>query len=185
MKNRLLILLILLVLVLTGPLWWPLAADFLRPRVDFVETPGLRDEQKQFALEDVFFTQSRDGQQEWEITASQLTTIAERPNELHLEGVEALLAGDAESRLFISSDQGVYNTDTLMLTLTDDVLVDMGNDHELRTDLLRYRERERRVETEAPVRLDGPDLEIQGQGMVYDLTTGSYSVGGPVRVVLK
>jgi LPS export ABC transporter protein LptC len=185
MRNRVLILLILLVLVLASPLWWPLAADFLRPRVDFAETPVSRNEQKQFALEGVFFTQSRAGRQEWEITASQLTTIAERQNELHLEGVEALLGGAGESQLFVSSDQGIYNTNTLMLTLTDDVLVDMSDGHELRTDLLRYLERERRVETEAPVRLDGPDLEVKGQGLVYDLTTGSYSVGGPVSVVIK
>jgi LPS export ABC transporter protein LptC len=185
LKTRLIILLIPLVLVLASPLWWPLAADFLRPRGDFAQTPVRPEEQKHFALEEVFFTQSRDGRQEWEITASRLTTIAERENELRLEKVEALLSGEGESRLLISSDHGVYNMDTLMLTLTEDVLVDMSNGHELRTDLLRYHERERMVKTEAPVRLDGPDLEIQGKGMVYDLATGSYEVGGPVSVVLK
>jgi LPS export ABC transporter protein LptC len=185
MRNRLIVLLIPLLLMLTAPLWWPLAADFLRPRIDIDDSAALRSEQKQFALENVYFTQSREGRPEWEITASQLSTVTERENELHLENVKAVLSDNDETRLIISSDQGAYDMNNLMLTLTNDVTVDMRNGHELRTDFIRYLERDKKVETEAQVHLDGPDLEIQGQGLVYDLASGSYSVGGPVTVVIK
>jgi LPS export ABC transporter protein LptC len=174
-----------LLVVLVSPLWWPAVAGFLRPHGGYASTPSPAPRSKQFALEGVFFTQSREGQEEWQITAAQLATAPQEESELHLERVEAQLFGKSERRLQVSSDQALYDGNSLTLTLIDDVRVQLRNGYELRTEVLQYLDRDGKIETGAPVRLVGRDLLVRGQGMVYDLKAGYYSVGGRVTVLLK
>jgi LPS export ABC transporter protein LptC len=170
---------------LASPLWWPVVADFLRPRGGFADnqTPPVVQYQ-QFAMEGVLFTRSTGGRQDVQITATRLTTT-ERENELYLEEVDALLYGDSGSPFHVTSGVGLYDTDHLTLTLEKQVRVQLANDYELHTDLLLYNEKAGRVVSETPVRLEGPDLEVHGQGMTYDLATGSYTVAGRLRVLLR
>ena len=185
MRLRIIILLIPLLLVLAAPLWWPAVAGFFRPRGGPEVTPVRGAEKRQFAMEGVRFSQSRGGKPEWRINAARLETARGRDNEMRLEEVEAVLRGESASRFHITSDQGIYDSDALVLTLMDDVLVRMRDGYELRTELLRYLEKRSKVETGAPVRLVGKDVLIHGQGMTYDLDTGSYAVGGRLDVLLK
>lgn len=184
MKIRLIILLMPLVIALTIPLWWTPVADFLRPRSGPAQTQVSPGQFQQFAMEGVSLTRSIAGRPDWQITASRLTTT-ERENELLLEDVDAVLRGEGGGRFQVTSEKGLYDTDRLVLTLEQRVRIQLENDHELKTDLLHYLEKTGRVETEAPVRLQGPGLMVRGQGMTYDLDSGSYAVGGRVRVVIR
>jgi LPS export ABC transporter protein LptC len=185
MRLRILLLLIPFFLALATPLWWSAAAGFLRPRGESAADPVRSGEARQFAMEGVRFSQSRDGRPEWRIDAARLMTADRRGNELHLEKVEADLQRQGTSRIHITSDQGIYDSDASILTLIDDVLVRMRNGYELHTDLLRYLDKKGEVETGAPVRLVGKNMILRGRGMKYNLNTGSYAVGGRLDVLLK
>lgn len=185
MRFRVLLLLIPLLLTLAAPLWWPAAADFLSPPGGVEEGPAQGANTRQFAMEGVRFSQSRGGRPEWRINAARLVTAGKRGNEMHLEEVNAVLQREGTDRVHITSDKGIYDSQAQLLTLIDHVLVRMRNGYVLHTDVLRYSEKESKVETQAPVRLVGQDLTINGRGMTYDLKTGSYTVGGRVDLLSK
>lgn len=185
MRFRILLLLIPFLLALAAPVWWPAAADFLRPHGGLGSSPIRVAQQRQFSMQGVRFSQSRDGRPEWWINAARLVTAGRGESELHLEKVEATLQRKGASQVHITSDKGIYDSQAAILTLLDHVLVRMPNGFDLRTGLLRYLDKKAEVETGAPVRLVGKDLILRGQGMKYNLNTGSYAVGGRLDVLLR
>jgi LPS export ABC transporter protein LptC len=186
-RIRIFLLLIPLLLLVAAPLWWPAAAAFLRPRGGIEAGPARCADTRQFAMAGVRFSQSRSGRPEWRIDAARLETVSGRDHEMQLEEVEAVLHGKSGGKggFHITSDKGVYDSETLVLTLIDNVLVRMGSGYEMRTEVLRYLEKTALMETRAPVRLVGEDLIVRGRGMTYDLKTGSYVIGGRLNVEMK
>jgi LPS export ABC transporter protein LptC len=174
-----------LVALLTMPLWRPLAADMLSPmrKETGVPAPSLTNTRALSSSEmnGVQFEQSRNGIKEWLLTASRLYST-ESDASMQLEDVKALFFGAAgkyeETR--IRSQKARYNTDTRQITLQDKVVIQNDKGYEMQTDSLEYLAAEKKIRTTSAVTIQGRNIEVRGNQLLYDTVTGNYSLEGDV-----
>lgn len=172
-----------LALLVSWPLWGPCAKDFLSPRGGFeTAVASGQDKAKTFTMSDVFFTQDKKGVRDWRITAERLHT-ANGESKLQMQRVDAVVydEDEAEKKFHITSEAGLYDTDEQILTLTDNVRVTTTQGYEIHSPVLRYLDKSGEIKTDERVRITGEDIDISGQGLMYDMKSGAYWIGGRVR----
>lgn len=174
-----------LVALLTMPLWRPLAADMLSPmrKETGVPAPSLTNTRALSSSEmnGVQFEQSRNGIKEWLLTASRLYST-ESDASMQLEDVKALFFGAAgkyeETR--IRSQKARYYTDTRQIILQDKVVIQNDKGYEMQTDSLEYLAAEKKIRTTSAVTIQGRNIEVRGNQLLYDTVTGNYRLEGDV-----
>jgi LPS export ABC transporter protein LptC len=174
-----------LAVLLTLPLWKPLVSDFLSPErnKNTAPVPSLTNSRvfTRAEMAGVHFEQSKDGVEEWILTASRLYSI-ENDSNMQLEDVKALFFGTAgeneETR--IRSQKARYNADTKQLTLQGKVVVQNQKGYEMQTESLEYIAVEKKISTTSPVHVKGNNIEVSGKRLLYDIVTGNYSLSGNV-----
>ncbi len=135
-------------------------------------------------MEKVRFSQCREGRQELSINADRLYTgVGE--NSLRMEKVEAVFFARNDTaalprQAHVSGLLAYYDMIERVLTLSKNVTLEFGDDYVLRTKRLRYFDKAGRIKTKAAVHLQGHNLEIKGKGLVYDIASGDYTIGGRV-----
>lgn len=167
-----------LVVLLSGPIWFPWTVDFLKPRGEF-DTFGAeaREKVKPFAMEDVFFIQSRGGTEETRLKARRVSSYDSNES-LELEEVEAIVFDKDKRPIHIFGGQGVYDVQNQVLTLEKDVLVTTRDGYELRSPELRFQTKDKKVKTSEQVRMTGKNMKINGKGLSYDIASGAFRIGG-------
>jgi len=177
--------LIPLAAVLTLPLWKPIAADFLSPvrkqaPASEVSLTGPRITSSS-EMTGVQFEQSQNGTREWLLNASRLFS-AENDSDMQLEDVKALFFGAAgkaqETR--ISSQQARYNAETKKIALHGAVLIQNDEGYEMRTESLEYLAAEKKIRTTSAVNIQGNNIEVSGNLLLYDIVSGNYQLDGNV-----
>lgn len=183
-KQRDLFWLLPVLALLTYPLWRPLAVGFLSPRSASDPAGETRPAGKTFVMDDIVFSQSKNGVKEWQVKARQLYTDVSEEN-LKMDEVEAVFTGRSggpdKEPVHISGGQGHYNAAKQVLTLTDDVVVTTGG-YEMRTNRLQYLGNVEQFKVTDKVRITGKNFEADGTSLIYDLQSGDYQVGGRVYV---
>ena len=175
-----------LLLFVSTPLWKQALTDFLKPRGGFDTSADLlASRSRTFSMEDVQMVQNNKGRDEWHVDVKHLYTEVEKENQLQLEDVSAVFFGSKESptgkkRTEIVSGEGIYDTDQKILTLSGGVTLRPENGNELRTRVLRYNEKERKMEASSGVSIQGDNFIVRGQNMAYDPDTGDFKVSGGV-----
>jgi LPS export ABC transporter protein LptC len=156
-----------------------------RPEVKVAEVVKALPEGVDLALKDIDYTHSEGGVSRWRLVARQ---VAHRGSEglmsvsdLHLtffdaQGVEQ---GTLEAR------NGQISADFSAIEVRDEVTVTSHNGYTLRTDHLAYRQQERTIRTDSPVRLTGRGLDLEGVGLDLDLQTMRLRVHSKVRARLQ
>lgn len=180
--SRNLLWLLPLFLLLTSPLWWPVTAGFLTPRSSELPalTGGSSSQQSSFRLEQLEFLQHSQGNEEIRLKAAQASTSAtEAP--IILEEIDTIINDKAGKVLLLRGDKGVYDSRQQILTLTDSVKVTTAEGYILTAQSLRYLNRHKLLESDQPVRLTGPDMEILAGTLSLNTETRSLSLGGRVR----
>jgi LPS export ABC transporter protein LptC len=174
-----------LAVLLTFPLWKPLAADFLSPERKNIPTPVPSLENSRVLtrteMDGVHFEQSKDGVREWLLTANRLYS-KENDSDMELEDVKALFFGRAgkKEETNIRSQKARYNTDTRQLTLKGKVVVENQQGYEMQTESLEYVAVEKKIKTTSAVKIKGNNIEVSGKRLIYDTVTGDYSLIGNV-----
>lgn len=171
--------------LLTMPLWKPFAADFLSPERKEADSvaPSLTASRSLSSSEmtGVQFEQSKNGKKEWFLTASRLSS-SENDSFMKLEDVKALFfgkTGEAEETR-IKSQKARYNSDTRQITLQGDVVVQNDKGYEMKTDSLEYLADEKKIRTTSAVNIQGNNITVSGNQLLYDTVTGNYSLEGNV-----
>ncbi len=171
--------------LITMPLWKPLAADFLSPdyRGSGASDPSLKSPRSAGSSEmtGVQIEQSQNGTKDWQLTAGRLYSKDDEPD-MQLEDVQALFFGTTgeheETR--IRSQKAWYNTDSKQITLRGDVVIRNNKGYEMLTESLEYLAAEKQIRTTSPVNIQGSNIKVSGNRLLYDTATGNYSLVGHV-----
>ena len=174
-----------LAVLLSLPLWKPLAVDFLspdrgkiiRPVPSLTNTRALTSTE----MDGVHFEQSKNGIREWLLTATRLYST-ENDSNMELEDVSARFFGSTGNNreTDIRSQKARYNTETKQLILKGNVLVQNQKGYEMRTESLEYVAADKKIRTTSAVNVKGSNIEVSGNRLLYDTVTGDYSLEGNV-----
>ncbi len=85
----------------------------------------------------------------------------------------------------LQARNGRITADFSAVEVQDDVVVVSRNGYTLRTEHLTYRQAERSIRTEAPIRLTGKGLDLEGVGLDLDLQTMRLRVHSKVHARLQ
>lgn len=185
-KRRNLIWLVPLALIITFPAWRIPVGKFLTPRGGFDPAYGQVDKDAHnFAMETVKIIQSKNGRISAEIRAASAAST-ETPNEFLLEIVDADIYNSKKETTNVVAKSGLFNTETKLLTLTEDVVVHKVSDNQkLFTDLLYYDDNLQTVHCPGKTKLTGKDIEVNGSSLDYDIEKGHYDIGGRVLCIIQ
>ena len=174
-----------LIVLLTVPLWKPFAVDFLRPERQKTETalesPRSAPNSGGSAMTGVTFQQSKNDTPEWMLTAARLNTTENNPI-MHLDDVQANFFGRPGEleETHIKSNRASYNTVTSRITLQGEVLIRDVNGHSMQTESMEYIQADKKIQTTAPVTIQGSNISVRGNRLLYDTATGNYRLEGNV-----
>ena len=93
---------------------------------------------------------------------------------------EALFTGKMQESYVLVGEKGRFNTQTKVIEVFDGVKIDSSDGYHLRTRSLKYQAEQREFTTSDPVEMDGPDLEVDGVGMVVELNQQRLKILGGV-----
>ena len=171
--------------LLTFPLWKPLAVDFLNPvRQEITNSVSSLTNIRNLNssdMADVEFEQNKNGSREWLLTASRLSRSEGDPD-LRFENVKAVFFNSTEEReeARVKSRNAFYNQDTQKITLKGKVVINNNAGYEIQTDAIEYLAAEKKIRTTSAVNIQGNNIKVSGNRLVYDTVTGNYSLKGNV-----
>jgi LPS export ABC transporter protein LptC len=168
------------------PLWKPFVADFLNPQRSREDSPipslTATRSLTSSEMKNVHFEQNRNGVREWAITASSLHS-AEGDADLQLANVFARFfgaKGSSNRQTDIRSQKARYNRRLQELRLQGEVVIQNDKGYEMRAESLVYLEKERKIQTDSEVIINGKNLAVRGESLVYDVASGNYRLEGNV-----
>ena len=177
-------LLLLLALILAGALAAIVALRY-RPSVDLAEVVKALPSGVDLALQDINYTHSEAGVARWRLVAKQVQHRAEQQGmfvaDLQLTFFDP--AGVEQGKL--TARNGQVNADFSVVEVRGEVQIVSRNGYTLQTDHLTYRQEDRSIRTDAPVRLVSTDMQLDGIGMTVDLAKQRLQVHDKVRAVFQ
>jgi len=178
--------LIPLFLVVTYPFWSIPVGKFLTPRGGFdPEIKKAPSTSHDFTMERVKITQNQGGKTTALIIADRARTSGES-DILLMDNVDADLFGDNNEITKVTSKKGKYNSNTELLTLIDDVVVNKTADNQVMyTELLHYDNQMRTVYCPGPTTLVGDGVSVDGGRLNYDIISETYIIDKRVYVIIK
>lgn len=174
-----------LILLLGWPIYGGLVRGFLTPPGGGPETEISRGkaaeeaEGQRFVMDEVRFVQALDGVREWRIDSKRMRS-GKSESELLLDGVKALLFRKERQHMNITANQGLYDTELEILTLSEAVRVVTADGYRITSPSLQYHEKESKVTSQSGVEIIGKDLEIRSINLDYNLKSGQYLLTGKV-----
>ncbi|MDG4475997.1 LPS export ABC transporter periplasmic protein LptC [Thiovibrio frasassiensis] len=174
-------------LLLFWPVWGGTLSRLLAPRGG-LEAPGTLappqaagKDDAGFMMDNVLFSQLKNGSRDWEIQAKHLYTGKDQ-DRMQLEAVEAQVFKNDKRKFVITGKEGEYNSKKKILILRNQVRVQAENGFLVQSDSLSYDDQTRKITTAAPVQITDKGIGIQGKGIDYDMQKESYDVRGRVKV---
>jgi LPS export ABC transporter protein LptC len=119
-------------------------------------------------MESLSLTEVEDGGKRWTLEAQSAEYLRDR-HEIRINGIQVEFFGEGERVLRISCQEGLINTKTRTLTLKGKVVLQDG-DLIIKTDIVRYRPKERVLFAPEEVVLESPRVKVQGKGLRVELT---------------
>jgi LPS export ABC transporter protein LptC len=146
--------------------------------------PAKADAAADLKLDRVHYTETREGTKEWELEAAS-AVFYRQENSMILKKVRATFYGKNEEIYTLVGEKGRYNTETKVIEVYDGVEINSNLGYRLRTQSLRYESDQKELTTSDPVELRGPDMEVEGVGMVVDLKRQHLTILGGVTTTLS
>lgn len=174
-----------LALLITVPLWKPFVVDFLNPMQAGRGPSGngvpAAEARQTSEMTGIRFEQNKNGAKEWLLTADRLFSTASDAD-MRLEDVQALFFGaSAENeKMRIRSQKARYDAATRQITLQGGVVIQNDKGYEMQTESLEYLTAEKKIRTTSPVNIQGSNIKVSGNQLVYNTVTGEYSLTGNV-----
>ena len=122
-------------------------------------------------MTDFRFFSTKTGRVEWEIQAKS-TQIFERKHQALLREVHVTFHNTDGMSMSLQGEKGVLDTaskDFQITSQNDPIQVSMNHDYNLYTSTLDWINKTRQIRSDAPVRIQGPNLEVQGTGLLASL----------------
>jgi LPS export ABC transporter protein LptC len=172
-----------LLTILTGPLWWGSAGEFLKPRGGYasIQADQSRTRAHDFVMDRVVLTSNRDGVDEFTLMAARVRSDIHE-EQLKLDDIEARVTGADGRSTVLTGGEAIYDTNRHIVTVLDNVRVRTPDGQLMKTEALRYLTRYRKVKTAEDVWLGDERIRASGGNLLYDLSDGSFRIGGRVKV---
>jgi LPS export ABC transporter protein LptC len=119
-------------------------------------------------LKRVKYTETREGIKEWELEAASARYF-QNENTLFFEEVKATFFGKNQDTYVLVGERGKFNTQTKAIEVFNGVKLDSSDGYRMRTQRLQYQADKRELKTSDPVEMSGPQLQIQGTGLIVEL----------------
>ena len=123
-------------------------------------------------MTDFRFFSTKNGRVEWEIQAKS-GFIFEQKHQALLRDVQVTFHNTNGMGMTLQGEKGVLDTisrDFQVTSQKDPVKVVMNQDYQLYTSTLDWINKTQEIRSDAPVKIQGPNLQIQGIGLLASLT---------------
>ncbi len=134
-------------------------------------------------LDRVHYTETREGEKEWDLDAASAVYFKEG-NTVLLEKIRATFFGREKEIYFLEAEKGTFNTQTRVVEVWGDVKIDSSTGYHGRTQHLRYEAEKKELLTSDPVEMKGPELELEGVGLILDLNQERMKILERVSTIL-
>jgi LPS export ABC transporter protein LptC len=135
-------------------------------------------------LNDMEFTEMQDGKRFWTLCASEAKYFQDQ-QKTHLLAVRLTLYLDkTDEQIRLSSDEGVMYAGTKDIELKGNIRVMLPRDYVVTAQTARYTHSKRVVESDDPVHMTGPGLELSGKRWEYKIADHVAEVDGKVTAAL-
>ncbi len=131
------------------------------------------------AMESVHHQASRGGRTEWSLDAES-AQYGNSKGRAVFDGVKVTFYPENRDPVTVRARQGTLQTDSQDIRMAGDVVVRTG-DLELTTESLVYHHGRREITTDAPVRIRGTDIRLDGDALRIDLNTDTARLTGHVK----
>jgi len=149
------------------------------------KNPPVRpDADADLKLNRVHYTETREGMKEWELEAASAAYYRDQET-IVLEKVRGTFYGKNQESYVLVGERGRFNTQTKEIEVYDGVEIDSSHGYHMRTKSLKYRADQRELTTSDPVEIKGPDMQVEGVGMVVELNRECIKILGGVTTILS
>ncbi len=186
LNKRNITLLIPILLVISFPIWKTPLANFLSPRGANENAAETQNDHvsNDFSMDKVKILQNQDGKKTAVIRAESAKSGG-NANELFLNKVDADILDKDDNITNVVAQQGTYNVETEMLDLKKDVVIKREEGKQVMySDHLLYSDKDRTVISPGTTRFVGPEFDIIGGMMEYDIKKDSYRLSKRVKCVI-
>ena len=177
-------LLLLLALLLAGALATIVALRY-RPSVELAEVVKALPSGVDLALQDINYTHSEAGVARWRLVAKQVQHRSEQQGVVVADLQLTFFDPEGIEQGKLTARNGLVNADFSVVEVRGEVQIVSRNGYTLQTDHLTYRQEDRSIRTDAPVRLISTDMQLDGVGMTVDLAKQRLQVHDKVRAVVQ
>ena len=155
-----------------------------KPVMERKATPQRPEVAADLKLDRLHYTETREGVKEWELEATSAAYF-EKENMVVLEKVRAVFYGKERQSYILVGERGRFHTQTKVIEVYGGVKIDSSDGYHLRTQSLKYQADQRELRTSDPVEMRGPDLHVNGVGMIVELNSQRVTISGGVTAVLS
>jgi len=130
-------------------------ADLIRPEADLT-------------MQTIHYTETRNGERIWSVQADSAEHDLES-GKARIEIIRMVVYDKRNGDIRITAQQGELDLEHRQVRLSGKVVVETGKGQRLLADDLLFVDAERAVSTDGPVVVVGPDFEISGVGLRYEV----------------
>lgn len=135
-------------------------------------------------LTDMDYTEVQEGKPLWRIKAHE-AKYYEGEQKTLLTQVDLTLFMETDREVHLNSDYGLLHTGRKDIELWGRVSARVPQGYEVHADKVYYDHEAQKIRSQSPVRLTGPQVDLQGNQWHYDLTTSKAFVEGEVRAMVR
>lgn len=128
-------------------------------------------------------TATREGRKEWSLEAGSADYI-EADQKAVLKDIFITYYLEDNREVYLEADQGILNTATNDIEFSGNVVI-KNEGYRLKTERLNYRNNERLIYSNDPVRISGADAEITANALRYDLKSDRIVLNGNVATLIS
>ena len=140
----------------------------LAPPHEKIETAKEPVASADLKLDRVHYTETREGVKEWELEAISAQYFKEE-NTVFFDKVKATFFGKNGEKYILVGEKGKFNTQTKAIEVFNGVKLDSSDGYQLCTQSLKYQAEKRELCTSDAVEITGPQLRVEGIGLIVEL----------------
>ncbi len=135
-------------------------------------------------LTDMEFTEMQGGKRFWTLCASEAKYFQDQQKTL-LQAVRLTFYMDKTGEeIHVRSSEGILHAGTKDIELRGNIRAELPREYVVTTDTAHYNHSNRIVESNDPVHITGPGLELDGNGWEYKIADHVAKVSGKVKATL-
>lgn len=135
-------------------------------------------------LDRLRYTETKEGVKEWELEAASALYFKDKGTVV-FEKVKATFFGKNQGIYVLVGEKGKFNPQTKAIEVFDGVKLDSSDGYHMRTQSLKYEAEKRELSTPDPIEMSGPQLRVEGTGLIVELDRQRLKVLRHVRTTLS